>query len=317
LDISYTHAANAIAAYEASAFRCANSPFDQYLNGDETVLDEVEIAGMDLFYGEAGCVNCHSGKFQTDQDFYAIAMPQIGPGKGDNLPDYSDGRDDFGRERVTGDPVDRFKFRTPSLRQVTLTGPWGHDGAYDDLEAVVRHHLDAVSALEAYKPFEAVLPYRQDLNSLDDVAHLDPVRRAAIAAANELDPIALDDVEVSQLMAFLSALTDYSCLDYENQIPQRVPSGLPVCVGDLPGASCENFNPDWSVIRAVANLILWEPPTSQTPKMIISQRELDHALILWQNGNPIPGTQDLLIDDQTMDTIITLWANGTVIPPSN
>ena len=88
---------------------------------------------MRLFYGKADCASCHSGAFQTDHDFHAIAMPQLGPGKGDGFR----GREDFGRERVTGDPTDRFRFRTPTLRNVALTGPWGHTGAYATLEAVV------------------------------------------------------------------------------------------------------------------------------------------------------------------------------------
>jgi cytochrome c peroxidase len=139
-DISYVHAANAIAAFEASAWRATNSPFDRYLRGDHQAMSKSAIKGMRLFYGKAKCATCHSGTFQTDHEFYAIAMPQIGPGKGDGV----DGHDDFGRERVTLDMLDRYRFRTPTLRNVALTGPWGHDGAYDSLEAIVRHNLNPV-----------------------------------------------------------------------------------------------------------------------------------------------------------------------------
>ena len=71
--------------------------------------------GMELFYGKAKCATCHSGVLQTDQEFHAIAMPQVGPGKGHG----DSGHEDFGRGAVTGDVADRYRFRTPSLRNVT------------------------------------------------------------------------------------------------------------------------------------------------------------------------------------------------------
>ncbi len=227
-DIAYVHVANAIAAYEASAFQCVDAPYDRYARGNFLAVSNEALIGSQLFYGKAGCASCHAGPFQTDHQFHAIGVPQIGPGKGHNLPGYTDGRDDLGREGVTGERWDRFKFRTPSLRQVAVTGPWGHDGAFNDLEAMVRHHLDAALSLERYDARQAVLPYRADLDALDFAVHNDPARRRAIAAAIELAPVRLSDAEVDQLMAFLYALTDFSCLDLRAAIPARVPSGLPL-----------------------------------------------------------------------------------------
>jgi len=227
-DITYVHAANAIAAFEASAWRCTNSPFDQYINGYHDVASEQAVRGGILFYGKAGCATCHSGKFQTDQQFHAIGNPQIGPGKGDNLPGYTDGHDDFGRERVTGDAADRFKFRTPSLRQVALTGPWGHDGAYNDLEAMVRHHLNPIEALNNYDMGQAVMPSREDLDMIDFVVQTDMSRRQAIINAIEIEPVNLTDEEISDLMTFLYALTDVNCIDLRKDAVNRVPSGLSV-----------------------------------------------------------------------------------------
>jgi len=221
-DINYGHAANAIAAFENRAWRADNSPFDRFLRGDSGALSTAARRGMDLFYGKADCVSCHSGKFQTDQAFHSIAMVQIGPGKGDD----ADGRGDFGRERVSGQSADRYKFRTPSLRNVALTGPWGHAGAYDSLEAVVRHHLDPVAALNAYDTAQAVLPPRADLATLDFVVQNDSARRAAIAATSELSPMALTDAEVGDLLAFLHALTDANLIDLRRDVPRQLPSGL-------------------------------------------------------------------------------------------
>ncbi len=223
-DITYVHAANAIAAFEAVAWRNDKSPFDRFLRGDRFAISPRALFGALRFYGSAGCSSCHAGVFQTDHGFYAIAMPQVGPGKGDGF----DGRDDFGRERVTGNESDRYRFRTPTLRNVALTGPWGHDGAFATLEAVVRHHLDTVESLENYDPDQLVMPYRDDLDAEDLVVHNDPSRRAELAAANELSPSNLNDRRVAELIEFLHSLTDPAALDLRADVPDYVPSGLPV-----------------------------------------------------------------------------------------
>jgi cytochrome c peroxidase len=227
-DITYVHAANAIAAFEASALRFDNSPFDRYLRGDAVAMSPAAMRGMRVFYGKGRCAGCHAGPLQTDHGFHAIAMPQIGPGKGDNLPGYSDGRDDLGRERVTADPRDRFRFRTPSLRNIALTAPYGHAGAYDSLVAVVRHHLDPVAALHRYDTGTAVLTSRDDLDSMDFIVMDDAFRRNAIAEANELAPAQLGKQEFSDLLDFLYALTDPAALDLRAAVPAGVPSGLPL-----------------------------------------------------------------------------------------
>jgi cytochrome c peroxidase len=257
-DVSFVRAANAIAAFEATAFRADDSRFDRYLRGDEDSLNDEEKRGMSLFYGKAGCNACHGGTFQTDHDFHAIAMPQIGPGK-------SDGRDadywraaghqafveDFGRGRVTVRAEDRYEFRTPSLRNVAQTGPWGHDGAYDSLEDVVRHHLDPVRSLNAYELRDDTLPVldgvleltasgsslsqswlgEQRLNGFlmrDGWVQQSETLRRRIADANELEPRELSDDEVADLLAFLASLTDEGSLALDHLVPARVPSGLPV-----------------------------------------------------------------------------------------
>ncbi len=228
MDITYAHIANAIAAYESAIGRADNSPFDRFMRGDAGAMSANAIQGMLLFYGQAGCADCHSGPFQTNQEFHAIGMPQIGPGKGHNQPGYSDGRDDLGLGAETGNPADNFKFRVPSLRNVALTGPWTHSGAYGTLEAVVRHHLNPIESMLNYDPEQAVLPYREDLAEQDFVVMNDPNRVMGILAANELGATHLTDEEFDALMDFLHALTDPSSIDLRHAIPMSVPSGLPV-----------------------------------------------------------------------------------------
>ena len=222
-DITFVHAANAIAAYENASYRAIDSRFDKKLRGEKKIFSKREHKGLKLFYGKAGCADCHSGTYLTDLDFHAIAMPQIGPGKGDG-PRFDD---DWGRGRETGLVEDRYKFRTPTLRNVALTGPWGHDGAYDSLEAVVRHHLDPVNGLITYDRSQALLPPGLQLAN-DFLATDDPLITLAIANANELAPVNLKDQEVDDLIAFLHTLTDTSSLDLRSQVPFTVPSGLPI-----------------------------------------------------------------------------------------
>lgn len=224
-NITIVHVGTAIGSFQAAAFRSDNSPFDRYLRGDRDAMSASAKRGMRLFYGRAGCSDCHSGVFQTDLSFHAIGMPQVGPGFGNGV------HEDFGRENFTGDPNDRYKFRTPSLRNTALTGPWGHDGAFNSLRAVVEHHLNPVDSLLNYDPSQLVLPPRPDLDALDLAALNDPDVTDAIIDAIEIDPPNLSERDVDDLMDFLvQGLTDPYAGDLRKTIPFRegVPSGLPL-----------------------------------------------------------------------------------------
>ena len=221
--ITYAHAANAISAFERVAWRADNSPFDRFLRGDKKTMSKSAKKGMRLFYGKAGCSGCHSGTYLTDMKFHAIGMPQIGQGKGHGEYGY----EDMGRASVTGDAAQRYQFRTPPLRNVALTGPWGHSGAFDTLEGVVRHHLDPETSLDNYDcSTEPRLPSREDLDALDCFVMNDPVLVMNIKNANELVKKHLSEKKIAYLMDFLHALTDPGSVDIRNNVPRRVPSGL-------------------------------------------------------------------------------------------
>lgn len=230
-DITYAHAANAIAAFEGVAWRADNSPFDQFLRGDKGAMSKNAQEGMKLFYKDNTCASCHSGLYQSDQQFHAIAMPQIGLGRGSNSPGQRGGHEDFGREQVTGDPADTLKFRTPILRNVALTAPYGHSGAYNTLRAVVEHHLDAVNSLYTYNDNrQAILPTHPTLDAENYIAMDDLARVDFIAAYNELAPMAFSAEEVDRILDFLHALTDTSSIDLrrDQDVVNGVPSGLPL-----------------------------------------------------------------------------------------
>lgn len=197
-ELTFAHAANALAAFQTEAFIAVDTPWDRFLAGDDAALADEAVAGSLLFFGEVGCVDCHSGSLLSDRQFHNIGAPQFGPGAEEDAPL------DYGRWRVTGEEGDRFAFRTPPLRHVAATGPWLHNGAYDSLEDVVRHHLDPVRALRAY-----------------DGAHLPPELRATVQnepvtteeILQTLDPALRDELrlnrqQVGQIVSFLEALGD-------------------------------------------------------------------------------------------------------------
>lgn len=220
--IAFTHIANAIASFITFEWRADDSPFDRYLS-QGTPLSASAERGLNLFYGKAACDTCHSGLFQTDHGFHAIAMPQIGPGKTARFERHNR---DTGRMRVTGDPADAYRFRTPTLRNIAHTAPYGHAGSHATLEAVIRHHLDPVAGLMRYDPTQAVLPGASFPDDLALYANLKEL--FDIAEANELAPFSLSDTEIADLIAFLEALTDETALKGRLGIPKTVPSGLPV-----------------------------------------------------------------------------------------
>lgn len=216
--LGFEHAANALAAYENVVFTFEDSPFDRYIRGDLNALSPDAKRGAALFYGEAACASCHSGGLLTDQKFHNLAVPQIGPGKGREEPF------DFGRARETGNDCDRYAFRTPPLRNVALTGPWMHNGAFTTLEAVVSHHLNPAASLEAYDPKQLSLV-------LQDTCQNQPEVLAAILSTKDslaTEQAQLSDQDVQDLLAFLDALTSPGALNLADTIPASVPSGLPV-----------------------------------------------------------------------------------------
>lgn len=217
-DLGFEYAANAIAAYEAHSWSMADSPWDSYLAGDDSAISNAAKRGALLFYGEARCGECHGTNLLTDQDYYNIGVPQLGPGKDDDKPL------DFGRWHVTQNAEDKFAFRTPPLRNVALTKPYMHNGAYADLEAAVRHHFNPTEALQNYNP-ENLSPELRETCQMDEASiqalleTLDPL---------VLTPLELSDAQVDDLMAFLQSLTSPSAIDLSGDIPASVPSGLPV-----------------------------------------------------------------------------------------
>lgn len=146
----------------------ANSPYDRYINGDDHAMPPEAIRGRLLFIGKANCNNCHSG-----EDFTADRFKNIGLYNGKNLLD-------AGRFDATRDTAHRGFFKVPGLRNVAVTAPYMHNGMFKTLRQVIEYY-----------------------NKPDAVIH-DGINRDLSLNA----PLNLTELEVSDLEAFLVALTD-------------------------------------------------------------------------------------------------------------
>jgi cytochrome c peroxidase len=217
-EITYGRIAEAMGAYEDSQI-FTDTPWRTYVQGDNAAIGESAKRGALLFFrsvedGGANCANCHAGDFFTDEDFHSLCAPQIGRGKGDGLK----GTNDFGRARETADRNERFSFRTPTLTNVSATGPYLHSGAYDNLADVVRHHLNPQAAIERFDPASVPLAASEDFDQ-NTREMLDFLEVSGKAIEFFAVPFEHTEAQVEDLVAFLETLTDPCVLDRECLAP--------------------------------------------------------------------------------------------------
>jgi cytochrome c peroxidase len=217
--VDFTDISNAISAFVAFEWRSDTSLFDAALRG-QTPLSGQAAKGADLFFGEAGCATCHSGPLLSDFGYHAMGQPQLGPGKAERFENH---QRDVGRMRVTGNPADAYRFRTPSLRNTTKTGPWGHAGAFTDLSQFLAHHAGATRDLT---PGTVTLPGFQSPKALWTVLETPADRDAILAVAEPGQGLQHD--QIAAIVAFLQTLEDETALAGRLGIPDSVPSGLQV-----------------------------------------------------------------------------------------
>ncbi len=116
---------NAIATFERTV-KSPKSKFDKFISGDKSKFTDQELQGLHLFRTKAQCINCHNTPYFSDNKFH---------NDGQHLFGSKD--EDLGRYYVTNDLLDLGKFRTPSLRETTRTGPWMHHGHFPNLVDVL------------------------------------------------------------------------------------------------------------------------------------------------------------------------------------
>jgi cytochrome c peroxidase len=158
---------DALAAYQKT-LETANTPYDRYINGDDSAMSEAAIRGRLLFIGKANCSNCHAG-----EDFTADRFKNIGLFDGKNLKD-------VGRFKITKDSSHLGHFKVPGLRNVALTPPYMHNGMFKTLREVI----------EYYNQPDAFV--KNGIN-----------RDLSLST-----PLGLSKSEISDIEAFLKALTD-------------------------------------------------------------------------------------------------------------
>ncbi|MEM7159529.1 MAG: cytochrome c peroxidase [Myxococcota bacterium] len=122
--VDYDNMALAIGAFERQLM--TPGPFDDFLSGKLTALDEKQLAGLDLFL-TADCVQCHTGPALGGTMYKKLGIVKAW-----------EGLEDPGRGKLTKKPDDEHVFKVPSLRNITKTGPYLHDGSIADLETMVQ-----------------------------------------------------------------------------------------------------------------------------------------------------------------------------------
>jgi cytochrome c peroxidase len=180
---------SAIAAFERTLV-AMNSPFDRFRAGESDALTDQQRRGLDTF-DEVGCDRCHEGPMFSDFDLHAEGVREH--------PELAE--PDSGTRR--------FRFRTPSLRNVALTAPYMHNGMLRTLEDVLRFYDTGRSE----NP-NVVNRRDDDDDDNEGLAQLSGRFR-------RVDD--MSDREQRDIIAFLHSLTDSS---FDRLIPARVPSGL-------------------------------------------------------------------------------------------
>ncbi|OCW58637.1 cytochrome-c peroxidase [Hoeflea olei] len=172
--------ADAIFAALAAFQRTLERPtrLDRFIEGRHDALDPEQVWGLHLFRTKARCANCHNGPLLSDGKAHNIG-----------LSFYGRRLSDLGAYEITGDPADAGAFATPSLRHLSRTGPYMHNGLFGNLEGIVRlYEIGGGRTVSA------------------EVAATDPIGRAASTRSELLLPFTLTRDERRALVRFLEAL---------------------------------------------------------------------------------------------------------------
>lgn len=229
--INYEMLAQAIAEFEFTLV-FADAPIDKFARGQKNALTEDEKRGALIFFGSGNCVSCHKVSGQSNEMFsdfqqHVAGIPQIAPTVGNVAFDGLGANEDFGLEQLTGNPSDRYAFRTSPLRNLALQPSFFHNGCFTRLEEAVRYHLNAIGSAPGYSPVAAGV----DADLQGPQGPIAPV--LALIDPALATPVTLSNDEFRQLIAFLrTGLLDPKANTHELRklIPARVPSGRPIHV---------------------------------------------------------------------------------------
>ena len=200
--INYSKIAQALAAYEAVQLFIDN-PFFDYVDGDVNAISSDEKRGAITFMDSStGCTFCHSGAFFTTEAVLPGNYPQIGVGKAED----GSGRD-TGAVGLSGPGA----FRSPTLLNVAITGPWGHNGQFGTLKRNVQHYQDHGASITNYFANDEMCELEQFKNLSNCATEVAPNGLALsqeILAGNVEFSNNISDAEVDLVVKFLETLTD-------------------------------------------------------------------------------------------------------------
>jgi len=224
--ITFDDFALAIAEFEFTLV-FADAPIDRYARGVDNALSPSQKQGATLFFGRAGCVGCHavsgrSNEMFSDFEEHVAGVPQVTASFSNMVFDGPGADEDFGLEQASGDPADRYAFRTSPLRNVALQPAFMHNGAFVRLEDAIRYHLDALGGAVTYGTVLLPPDLRGPLGpSAPVLERLDLLLRT---------PTRLSKDEFHALVDFVgNGLLDPAARPQRLRrlIPQKLPSGLP------------------------------------------------------------------------------------------
>jgi cytochrome c peroxidase len=196
--INIGHLGEALAHFQSQAFFFSDTPYDRYLQGDQSALTLKQKQGMEIFFNKGRCGDCHQGEHLSALDFDSVGVPQIGPGVTD--------RDDLGRYQWDQDPESRYAFRVPPLRNVAMTAPYMHNGVFQTLAQVVEHYDDIASSLMSYQLMQTLINYLRPLEQHDSSTN---ELRLSLLPADLALKIGFTEEEEEALVEFLQVgLTD-------------------------------------------------------------------------------------------------------------
>jgi cytochrome c peroxidase len=218
-NMTFAHASNAMAGFMVDRLSFNNTPWDRFLAGQNDAISREQLRGAHTFLVQS-CSTCHRGPNLANTSaanaFANVAVAQLGPGQGDG----PGGNDDFGRERVTGLASDRYKFRVTPLRNVELTGPYGHAGQFTKLRDFIDHYSDSGTKLVNYNTQQLEPLLRNTVvNNFTEIM----TTRSAL-----MNNLVFSDSVTNDLTHFMFALTDPAARKLDALVPASVPSGLPV-----------------------------------------------------------------------------------------
>nr|WP_321243143.1 cytochrome c peroxidase [uncultured Psychroserpens sp.] len=153
----------AIAAYERTLLP-NEAPFQQWLNGNSSAMNEQETEGALLFFDDAQCFSCHSGPALNGMDFHALGMKDLA---GDDVLTVIDDATKRGRGGFTNNPEDDYKFKTPQLYNLKDVTFYGHGGSFQSIEDVIRYKNNALKENQEV-PTGQMSPMFTSLNLTDD-----------------------------------------------------------------------------------------------------------------------------------------------------